>query len=223
MTACPRRRRRRGRRRLGRDRLARRRHGRPGRPRAPDGRRRRRLRARARRARRAVRALPLRRLDPRPGRAARRARGLRALRRPLRARVGGRADRHGDAARDARARDRLADPAPVRARRALVGPPPRRLGGRVPRGDLRRLARARRDLRRGLHRAPRRHGARAPARLVVVAPRLGGADPDRAAARLRRPVPHHRARPARIPSCRRRTTGTSATRASTTSRCASRR
>ena len=80
-------------------------HGRPGRAHAPHvdvdavfGRG-------ARRPRRAVRALPLRRLGASDRGDARDARGLRALRRPLRARVGGRADRHRDAARDARARD----------------------------------------------------------------------------------------------------------------------
>ena len=44
----------------------------------------------------------------------------------LHARVGGRADRHGDAARDARLRARLARQAAVPGRGALVGPPARR-------------------------------------------------------------------------------------------------
>ena len=69
---------------------------------------------------------------------------LRPLRRPLRARVGGGADRHRDAPRHARPGDRLADAAAVRGRGGLVGAPPRRLRGRLPRGGRRRLARARR-------------------------------------------------------------------------------
>ena len=47
----------------------------------------------------------------REGRPPRDARGVRPLRRPLRARVGGRADRDRDAPRDARPRDRVADAA----------------------------------------------------------------------------------------------------------------
>ena len=61
------------------------------------------------------------------------------------ARVGGRADRHRDAARDARLRARLARHAAVRGRCALVGAPARRQRTSSYRGgDLRRLVRARR-------------------------------------------------------------------------------
>ena len=113
--------------------------------------------------------------------AARDARGLCAARSPPGARIGGGADRHRDAARDARARARVARRASVL--RGL------RSGGT----DATALSRsayvdvvlggwlgARRHVPRALARARRRDGARAVARLVVVAP--GGAR-----ARLRSP------------------------------------
>ena len=63
--------------------------------------------------------------------AARRAGALRPSRRALHARVGGGADRHRHAARDAGLRVRVAGPAALRARPAVVGPPPRRLRARA--------------------------------------------------------------------------------------------
>ncbi len=68
-----------------------------------------------------VRALHDARLGARRARAARRLRPLRVARRAVHARVGGRADRHGDAARDDRLRARLDLAAAVRLRRASGG------------------------------------------------------------------------------------------------------
>ena len=150
----------------------------------------------ARRRRGTLRAVPPRRLGRRPGRCARDPRLLRPVRRPLRARVGRRADRHRDAPRDARARDRLAHAAALRDRGRLVGAPSRRLRGGLPRSGRRRVARARRDLRRDLHRAPRRDGARAVARELVVDPGSSRLHRDRVGSRADRPVPRPRPREA---------------------------
>ena len=63
---------------------------------------------------------------------ARRLRPLRVARRAVHARVGGGADRHGDAARDDRLRARLALAAPVRRPEPLVGAPPSPDARRLP-------------------------------------------------------------------------------------------
>ena len=143
---------------------------------------------RARRRRGALRALPPRRL----GRARRSSllvtlARVRPLRRPLRTRVGGGADRHRDAPRHARARDRL-------ARRSCPSRSPPSGGSAAttsPRSGYLEavvggLARARRDVRRDLHRAPRRDGARAVARQLVVDPGRSRVHRDRVGARARR-------------------------------------
>ena len=102
----------------------------------------------------------------------RRLRRLREVRRALHARVGGRPDRHGDAARDARVRVRVARPAPVRDRRPLVGAPLRRAQDQLPRPDPRcvagRMARPRLHLPLSLGRRPDRDGHRG------LPPRSGG-------------------------------------------------
>ena len=79
---------------------------------------------------------------------------------PLRQGVGGRPNRHRDAARDDRARARLALAAAVPARGGVVGPPLRPDRERLRRVDLRRLGRARRRVPVHLPRARRRDGAR---------------------------------------------------------------
>ena len=96
-------------------------------------------------ARRAV--LP-RHLGARADRAVRDALDLRPPRAAVRPGVGRRADRHRDAARHARARDRLARPAAVHAARRLVGATVRPDRGGLPRVGARPLVRARRRVRR---------------------------------------------------------------------------
>ena len=88
----------------------------------------------------------------------------------LHAGVRGGADRHRDVARDARLRARLARERPVSRRRQLVGPPPRRLEGRLRRARVRRLAGARRAVPLPLALGAHRHGIRAAGRRLVVDP-----------------------------------------------------
>ena len=94
---------------------------------------------------------------------------LRQVRDPLREGVGGRPDRHGDAARDDRARARLDLAGPVPPGGGLVGPPLRPDRQRLHRDALRELVRARRGVPVHLLRARRRDGARGtvPAPLVA--------------------------------------------------------
>ena len=135
----------------------------------------------------------------RPHRSLRR---LRPLRHAVREGVRGRPDRHRDAPRHARARARLARPASLRPRRALVAAPPRRLRARLRRVDRPRLVRPRRGVPLRLPRDPDRHGPRRPARGLVVDPGRGGlrraggalrvhlAVPDPGAARPAAPALH---------------------------------
>ena len=160
-----------------------------GRPRPAPGQRRRNLRRRTRGEGRAIRALPLPRLGARSDRGSADALRVREAWYAVHPRVCGGTDWDRDAPRDGRARNRLAHAAPVLASGALVGSPPRRLRDRVLRGGLRRVAPARRHLRRRLRRAPRRHGARPLARILVVDPRRRRVRSHRGAADLRQPVP----------------------------------
>ena len=96
----------------------------------------------------------------------------------LRARVGGRADGHRDAARHDRLRAAVAGRAAVRGAGALVGAAARPRPPELLRGDRRRLARARRAVRVPLRRARDRDGVRAADRRLVV-------DPGRARVRRR--------------------------------------
>ncbi len=110
-------------------------------------------------------------LDRRRARRARRLRALRVARRALRARVGGRADRHRDAARDARLRAALARGAAVRRPRVLVGAPARAHARRLRDDAARELALARRTVRLPLRRPRDRDVARPALRPLVVGAR----------------------------------------------------
>ena len=130
-------------------------------------------------ARGALRAVLLRQLGARAGRALRDARGLCAPRRPLRARVGRRADRHGDAARHARPR-RSSGSSSCRSRSRRSGGS----GGTACRrsatssgSSAAGSSSARRSSRSPG--APRRDGPRAVARRLVVAAGRGRARRDR--------------------------------------------
>ena len=113
---------------------------------------------------------------------------------------------------------------PFHRRRAVVEPPPRRLAHGLLRRGLRRLGRARRDVRLGLRRAARRDGARAPPRLVVVDSRRGRLHGDRGGGRVRlsRTSTPASSGPT-IPRSSRATTDSSAPRVCTGSRSASSR
>ena len=113
--------------------------------------------------------------------AARRARRLRPLRRPLDARVGGRAGRHRDAARDDRLRARLGGAAAVRGARGLVAPSQRALDGSYVEATLGNWLALGVAVRLALRRARRRDEprARAPDRRPLVAARRAGLRRDR--------------------------------------------
>ena len=100
--------------------------------------------------------------------AARRAGRLCTSWRAVHARVGGGADRHRHAARDARVRVRVAGPAAVRRRPAVVGPPPRRLRAGVRGLGAVELLLARRGIRVRERRRPDRDGPGETAAAAVV-------------------------------------------------------
>ncbi len=91
-----------------------------------------------------LRALHPHQRGPLDDRAGRGARPVRAARRALHARVRGRADRDGNAARHAGLRVRVDGRAAVRPRPAVVGPPPRRVESGLPRVGREQLLRPRR-------------------------------------------------------------------------------
>ena len=107
----------------------------------------------------------------------------------VRPRVGGRADRDGDAPRDDRPRARLALAGSLPPRRDVVEPPLRPDGRRLPRNAARELARARRRVPVHLPHARDRDGARRPLAATLVARGSAGVRLPRGALRLRDALP----------------------------------
>ena len=123
------------------------------------------------------------------GRAPRHSLDLCKARSRIRPRIVGGADRHGDAPRDARPRDRVARARSIRARRALVAAPLGSERPQLPRLALPGLGGARGPVPLDLRRAAHRHGARAKARRPLVAAWRGRVRGHRRPLLLRRPVP----------------------------------
>ena len=148
-----------------------------------------------------LRAVRADRLHPLTADAPARPRGLRPLGNSVDAGVGGRPDRHRDAAGDARPRDPLARRAPVYDRRPLVGAPPRAPARRLCRSDLRQLVRARWPVPLDLPRDPHRHGTGPSRRRALVDPRCSRVRRHRPAAHVPDAVPPRDA-PAARPGAR---------------------